>query len=150
MKARAVPVVVAVAAAFLPGLVAPASAARAAAVLTVQGSCTVSPGLGLFAEEQSWSCTGTATATGTPSGVFSCNAAVHETAGSMAGGFGTAQGSCGPFTFPSCVWVRQVNHAVVACSWTVGAANGDFVLRPVDTLPTTVVTFVGTVHYVSV
>ena len=109
----------------------------------IQGSGTISPGLGALPEAQSISFDGVATVVGTdgiPTGTYTCSFAGTDPAGSAAAGAGTVSGSCGPIVLELCVFVREAAHVDVECTSTVshiGGAQAKCVFRPHDTLPTT-------------
>ena len=111
-------------------------------VAVIQGSGTISPGLGATPSPQSISFDGTATVVGTDGVLTSwdCSFSGSDPAGSVAAGAGTVSGSCGPVAFEICVFVREGAHVDVSCASTsshTGGAQAKCAFRPHDTLPTT-------------
>jgi hypothetical protein len=115
-------------------------------VVVIQGSGTISPGLGLLPEHQSISFTGTATGVGTDSvsdGIpftYGCSFSGEDPAGSVAAGAGTVAGSCGPLAFELCVFGRAGGKVSVVCASTTdhkGGAEAECVFTPHGVLPTT-------------
>jgi hypothetical protein len=117
----------------------PASAANVD-VAVIQGSGTISPGLGAVPEQQSVQFSGTATVVGTDgvAATYPCNFSGTDLAGSVAEGVGTVSGSCGPISLTTCVFVRVAGVVVVACADGVVEVGGAVcVFTPDDVLPTT-------------
>ena len=112
--------------------------------LVIQGSGTISPGIGVEPDEQSISFTGTATVVGTD-GVLTtetCSFSGTDPAATIPLGSGTVSGSCGPISLSLCVFIRigvivQVVCAEVQVGVHVGTATATCVFRPHDSLPTT-------------
>lgn len=118
----------------------PAVAAPNADVALIQGSGTISPGLGAVPEAQSVSFTGTATVVGTDGvlATYGCSFSGTDLAGSVAEGVGTVSGACGPLAFSTCVFVRVAGVVGVVCvAGGVGVAQAACVFTPHQTLPTT-------------
>jgi hypothetical protein len=121
----------------------PASAAIVGAGL-VQGSGTISPGLGVVPTAQNFSFGGSVTGAivngTTPSLSAPCSASGHDLAGSVAEGAGTVNASCAGALLPIGVFVR-VGAVVVAAFADVagGAGGGVFAFQP-DQLPPATVT----------
>lgn len=113
-------------------------------VLVVEGSGTISPGVGLIPGPQSISFDGTATVVGTDGVLvtYDCSFSGTDPAGSTAAGSGTVSGSCGPISLSLCIFVRVGSVVIVICAEVqvgvhVGTAVAECVFRPHDTLPTT-------------
>lgn len=111
-------------------------------VATIEGSGTISPGLGATPSAQSISFDGTATVVGSDGVLteYDCAFSGEDPAGSAAAGAGTVAGSCGPIVLELCVFVREAAHVDVECVSTEshkGGAQAKCVFRPHDTLPTT-------------
>lgn len=107
----------------------------------IQGSGTISPGLGLTPSPQSISFTGTATVVGTDGvlATYSCAFNGTDPAGSTAAGSGNVSGACGPLAFASCTFVRVGAHVDVVCTGGAGTggAYAKCVFRAHSVLPTT-------------
>ncbi|HEX8004145.1 MAG TPA: hypothetical protein VF519_15765 [Mycobacteriales bacterium] len=101
----------------MPIVMVTASPAAALDAFVITGSGTISPGLTAVPTPQSVSFTGTATSVGTTAvpGSYPCSFSGTDTLGSAAEGVGTVSGSCGPFAFTNCQFVRIVGVVVVVC-----------------------------------
>jgi len=141
MSARKIFSGVALASPLLLAFTSPAVAANAA-VAIIQGSGTISPGLGATPAFQSISFTGTATVVGTDGApaTYGCSFSGTDPQGSAAAGAGTVSGSCGPLVFASCTFVREGAHVDVVCTaggGGTGGAQAKCVFQPHQALPTT-------------
>ena len=109
--------------------------------VVVQGSGTITPGLGPLPEPQSIAFDGTATVIGTDGVLttWSCSFSGESPGSSTTHGLGSVSGACGPIGL-LCAYVRIGAIVAVECVGTathVGAAAGSCLFVPHTLLPTT-------------
>lgn len=110
--------------------------------LVIQGSGTISPGLGATPTPQSISFDGTAFVAGTDGGLatYDCSFSGTEPQGALAAGAGAVSGACGLIRLSFCAFIHVGATALLACPELVthlGVGVVECVFRPHDTLPTT-------------
>lgn len=128
----------------LLGSVPAAHAAHADAVV-LQGAGTYAPPLGVLSEAHALSFSGVATVTGTDGVAVTFDCQFYGTSfESLSGGEGAMAGSCGPLAFPSCVYARAGVAGTITCAGVVEEMVLSFFWRPVDVIPTSAYTLIGT------
>ncbi|HEX8002036.1 MAG TPA: hypothetical protein VF519_05010 [Mycobacteriales bacterium] len=146
MRLRAAAVAVAATTAVVPAAAPPAHAAWAD-LLIVTGAGTISPGLTEVPRAQSISFSGAATAIGSDGipATWACAWSATGLNDTVAAGFGSASGSCGPVSFSSCQWTREGTDVQIFCVDPSGKAlHGRFVFQPGNVNPITRFTLAGT------